>query len=190
MATALLIIDMQNHILHGLATPGRQALHEQSLNAVTHRLAALRQLAYADGAPVILIQHDGEAQHRLATYTEGWKMRPELTPTEKDIVVHKRSCDAFYQTDLLEQLRRLAATRLVIGGCMTQFCLDTTVRRAVSQGYDVTLAADCHTTADSDVLNFEQIIAHHNALLDGFNAGEYKVDVRPAGDVRFARENH
>ena len=38
---------------------------------------------------------------------------------------------------------------------MTQYCVDTIVRRAVSLGYEVTLVGDGHMTADSDALTFE-----------------------------------
>jgi nicotinamidase-related amidase len=66
---------------------------------------------------------------------------------------------------------------------MTQYCVDTTVRRAVSLGYDVTLVADGHMTADSGALGFEQIIEHHNALLGGFDAGPHSVTVAPLDQV-------
>jgi hypothetical protein len=59
------------------------------------------------------------------------------------------------------------------------------VRRAVSLGYDVVLAADGHTTADTETLRFEQIVAHHNALLDGFEAGEHEVRVCASAEIRF-----
>ena len=67
---------------------------------------------------------------------------------------------------------------------MTQFCIDTTVRRAVSLGYDVILASDGHMTADTHSLSFEQIIVHHNSLLDGFDAGEREVRVCSASEIR------
>ena len=82
------------------------------------------------------------------------------------------------------ELAAAGIKQLVICGCMTQYCVDTTVRRAVSLGYDVVLAADGHTTADTGVLRFEQIVAHHNALLDGFDAGEHEVRVCPAAEIR------
>ncbi|WP_413722347.1 isochorismatase family protein [Sodalis sp. RH24] len=185
MTTALLIIDMQNHILHGLADAARQPLLDRRLGEVAQRLAALQLRARAAGAPVILVQHDGDGDHRLARGGEGWRIRADLGPAPGDIVVHKRSCDSFYATDLADCLQRLGVTRLVAGGCMTQFCVDTTVRRAVSLGYDVVLAGDGHTTADSGALGFAQIIAHHNALLDGFNAGPHSVSVRQAGEIEF-----
>jgi nicotinamidase-related amidase len=62
---------------------------------------------------------------------------------------------------------------------MTQYCVDTTCRRAVSLGYDVTLVADAHTTADSGTFTVEQIVDHHNALLDGFDAGKAAISVKP-----------
>lgn len=55
--------------------------------------------------------------------------------------------------------------------------------RAVSLGYDVTLVADAHMTEDSGGLTFEQIIAHHNALLDGFDAGEHGIQVLTLDEV-------
>lgn len=76
-------------------------------------------------------------------------------------------------------------THLVVGGCMSQYCVDTTVRRAVSLGFDVTLVTDGHMTADSGTLQFSEIVAHHNETLDGFDAGGAKVDVRPAAAVAF-----
>lgn len=62
---------------------------------------------------------------------------------------------------------------------MTEYCVDTTCRRATSLGYDVTLAGDAHLTRDNKVLSAASIIAHHNFLLDGFGAGEHVVRVRP-----------
>jgi nicotinamidase-related amidase len=99
-------------------------------------------------------------------------------------VIHKRACDAFFETTLDAAVAAAGIQQLVICGCMTQYCVDTTVRRAVSLGYDVVLAADGHMTADTDALRFEQVIAHHNALLDGFDAGEHEVRVCPSAEIR------
>jgi len=68
---------------------------------------------------------------------------------------------------------------------MTEYCVDTTCRRAISLGYDVTLVSDAHTTVDNKLLTAAQIIAHHNALLDGFDAGARAITVQPAGEVTF-----
>jgi len=100
-------------------------------------------------------------------------------------VIHKTACDAFFETSLAAELESHKIGRLIVAGCMTQYCIDTSVRRAVSLGYDVTLVADGHMTADSGGLRFEQIIAHHNALLDGFDAGDHSARVVPLDQILF-----
>jgi nicotinamidase-related amidase len=69
---------------------------------------------------------------------------------------------------------------------MSQFCVDTTVRRAVSLGYDVTLIADGHMTGDTATFTSSEIIAHHNETLDGFDAGKATVEIRPAAEIDFS----
>ncbi|CAO3413501.1 cysteine hydrolase family protein [Azospirillum endophyticum] len=181
----LVIIDVQNAIVAGCGTPERQPLIDGALAETVGRLQAIKARAREAGVPVILVQHDGTAGHRLAVGTDGWAIRPEIAPADGDVVVHKTDCDSFFATDLDEQLKARSVDRIVVGGCMTQFCVDTTVRRAVSLGYDVTLIADGHTTADRGDLRFDQIVVHHNATLNGFGAGGCRVDVKTADAIRF-----
>ncbi|MQW86868.1 cysteine hydrolase family protein [Sinorhizobium saheli] len=185
MTKALLIIDVQNAILSGKGTPERQPHIDAALNETVERLRILQREARRAGIPVVLVQHDGAPDHRLAVGTHGWAIREEIAPGPSDVVVHKTSCDSFFETDLAERLQERSVTHLVVGGCMTQFCVDTTVRRAVSLGFDVTLVADGHMTGDTGSLSFPEIIAHHNGTLDGFDAGRAQVEVRPAAEIAF-----
>ena len=68
---------------------------------------------------------------------------------------------------------------------MTEYCVDTTCRRAVSLGYDVTLASDAHLTRDNGVLTAGNIIAHHNFVLHEFGAGDHVVKVEPTDEIVF-----
>lgn len=183
MTTAFVIIDVQNAIVQGVVPPERQPALDAALDAVASRLGALKTQAEAAGIPVILVQH---ADQDLIPGTAGWDLRGEIAPRGGNIVIQKTSCDSFFETGLHDQLRALSADHLVIGGCQTQYCVDTAVRRAVSLGFDVTLIGDGHTTVDWGALGFEQIIAHHNATLDGFSAGSHGVRVRSAADIRFS----
>ena len=185
MTTALMIIDVQNAIVRGRGSPARQPAIDAALDAMVGRLAELQRAARAARTPIIMIQHDGTPDHRLATGTEGWQIRPELAPVASDAVVHKESCDSFHDTHLQQRLRERGITRLIVGGCMTQFCVDTSCRRAVSMGYDVTLLGDGHMTADMGDLKFEQIIAHHNAVLDGFDAGKHAIQIATSATIAF-----
>lgn len=185
MTDVLIIIDVQNAILDGTASNDRVEAVASYFDAVVELLSDLKAKAASQGVQTILVQNDGPAGHRLAVNTHGWEIVPQLAPTPKDVVVHKLSCDSFHETDLLEHLTRVGASRLVVGGCMTQFCVDTTVRRAVSSGFDVVLASDGHCTGDFGTLLQSEIIAHHNKILDGFDAGSCAVSVVPTAEISF-----
>lgn len=185
MSPALLLIDLQNSILTGLGAPGRQPAIDAALEVVVSKLAALKHKARAAGIPTFIVQHDGNPGHRLVKRSEGWQLRREIAPEAGDVVVHKTSSDSFFETDLEAKLRARSITHLFIGGCMTQFCVDTTARRAVSLGFDVSLIADGHTTADMGKLTFEEIVAHHNMLLDGFNAGPHEIRLIASTEILF-----
>jgi nicotinamidase-related amidase len=175
---ALVIIDVQNAILGSADTPSRIENHA-ALDVVVARIAALIGRARSQGIPVVFVQHDGPTGYRLETGTPGWQIRPEIAPIKGEPVVHKMACDSFFETALAAELESRQIGKLIVAGCMTQYCVDTTVRRAVSLGYDVTLVRDAHMTSDFGGLTYEQIIAHHNALLDGFDAGSHGVRVVP-----------
>ncbi|WP_374375405.1 cysteine hydrolase family protein [Dongia sp.] len=185
MTTALLIIDVQKAIIEGAGKDGRQAVLDKALDDVAARLGRLQEKARATGVPVIVVQHDDKFDHRLAKGSPGWELRDEIAAKPGDVLVSKTACDSFFETDLEQQLKERGIDHLVIGGCMTQYCVDTTARRAVTLGYDVTLVADGHTTADSGALTYDQIIAHHNRLLDGFDAGTKAIAVKKAEEVGF-----
>jgi nicotinamidase-related amidase len=185
MTTALLIIDVQKAILDGAGSAARQPILDRALDDVVARLQSLQQKARTAGVPVVVVQHDDQGDHRLAKGQPGWELRPEIAPLPGEALVHKTACDAFFETSLQDELKKRGITHLVIGGCMTQYCVDTTTRRAVSMGYDVTLLGDGHMTGDRGALTCDQIIAHHNMLLDGFDAGKHMVRVKKAAEVSF-----
>ena len=182
--TALIIIDVQNAILDGLPLRNPAEVAAQfsaTLDNINHLLAEAR----ASGTPVLYVQHDDGAGHRLEKGTKGWEIHPQIAPLENETIVHKRACDSFFETSLESELRQRNIRHLVIAGCMTQYCVDTTCRRAVTVGFDVTLASDAHTTGDNENLSVKQIIAHHNQLLNGFDAGAYSITVKPTSEIHF-----
>lgn len=65
---------------------------------------------------------------------------------------------------------------------MTEFCIDTTCRSAVSRGFDVHLISDGHSTVDG-LIPADTIVAHHNATLDGLCAGSAQLRLISSGDV-------
>ena len=74
--------------------------------------------------------------------------------------------------------------RLVICGFQSEFCVDTTTRRALALGYPVTLVADGHSTLDNSVLTAAQIAAHHNETLSNISSFGPRAQAVRAADVR------
>lgn len=173
--TALVIIDVQFGIIEGLhAYRGREVLEQ---------INKLLAKAHASNMPIIYVQHDGEPGHPLEVGTAGWQIHPGINPIEGDLIIRKRASDSFFETTLQRELEARGIKHLIVAGCMTEYCVDTTSRRAISMGYDVTLVSDAHTTIDNKLLTAAQIIAHHNALLDGFDAGSHAITVKSTEEV-------
>jgi nicotinamidase-related amidase len=133
--------------------------------------------------PVVFVQHDGPKGHPIEAETAAWAIHPSILPLRGEPVIGKKASDSFFETRLAEELQTREISHLMIVGGMTEYCIDTTCRRAVTLGYDVTLVADAHLTRDTPDLTAAQIIAHHNLLLDGFAAGIHSIKVTPTGEI-------
>jgi len=158
---ALLIIDVQLGMFHDDAPVHKG---EDLLSTIGDLIARAR----AAEIPVIYIQHTGGRGHRLEPGTPGWPIHPAIAPVDGELIVHKHYPDSFQETNLHEELKARGIGRLIIAGIQTEYCVDTTCRRARSLGYDVTLVEDAHSTWDTDHLSASQIIDHHNQVLSGW----------------------
>ena len=116
----------------------------------------------------------------------GWKLLDALEVQPADAIIRKKSCDAFLDTSLEEFLRSRAIDRLIVTGCATDYCVDTTVRSALARGYPTTVPSDGHTTSDRPHLPATKIIEHHNAIWSDFLAPRGPALVCPCSDVRLA----
>ena len=132
---------------------------------VLDRVVDMVQRGRAARLPVVYVQHAGGDGHPLEQGSRGWHIHPKVQPEKDDVIVAKTTPDSFYETDLKAELQALGAENLVIVGNQTDYCVDTTCRRARSLGYQVTLIKDAHSTWDNDYLTAQQIIDHHNFVL-------------------------
>jgi nicotinamidase-related amidase len=173
--TALLIIDVQI----GLVRLMPAEIQDRVLSNIT----VLLNKARCSGTPVLFVQHDGPNGHPIEAETPAWAIHPAIAPRTGEPVIRKKASDSFFETELAEELERREIKHFVIVGGMTEYCIDTTCRRAVTLGYDVTLAADAHLTRDNAVLTASQITAHHNLLLEGFAAGMHSIKVATTSEI-------
>jgi nicotinamidase-related amidase len=157
---ALLIIDLQLAMFESDRIPPIDA-GDALLKTAQSLLARAREAR----VPVVYVRHDGGAGHVLEAGTSGWQIHRAIAPRPGEVVIDKRTPDAFHQTSLQAELSRLGIAKLIVAGAQTEVCIDTTCRRASSLGFDATLVSDGHSTWDNDILTAAQIVRHHNRLL-------------------------
>lgn len=175
MKAALLVIDVQRALCEGIyqVFDARQ---------VVERINSVAGKARAANAPVIVVQHES-ASPLLAYGSEGWQLCPDLHTEDTDIFLRKTAADCFHKTELDLQLRQRGVSDLIICGMQSDFCVDTTTRRALALGYSVTLVRDGHSTLDNECLSASQIVAHHNATLANITSFGPVVKLVPADEV-------
>ena len=153
--TALLVIDFQYGLIDGEPQATRGAA---TLAALNELIALARRCGHA----VIFIQHHDADD--LPRGSAGWQLHPGLARLPGDAVIEKEAADSFLNTALGQYLDTLGVENLWLGGYASDFCVDTTVRRAASLGYAVTVIADAHTSKDRPHASGATLVAHLNWL--------------------------
>ncbi len=151
---AVIVVDMQVGMLSGPA--------KHDLAGVIDRINQVTDMVRHRNGRVIWVQHCGDAGDDFAPDAPGWAFLPELVRRDTDIVVRKTLNDAFAETELGEVLDAITPDRLLIAGWATEFCVDATVRSAVSKGYNVVVVSDGHTSSDRPNLDAPTAACHHN----------------------------
>ncbi len=175
-STALLIIDVQHALCHG-EYAGFEA------DRVISRINLVSQRVRQAGGLVVVIQHESSSGP-LVHGSEGWRVADGLETASGDVFMRKTATDSFHDTRLHDLLKEHRVTRLIICGLQSEFCVDTTTRRALALGYPVTLVSDGHTTLDNGTLTAAQISAHHNETLANITSFGPRAVAVPADEVR------
>ena len=168
MKQALLIIDAQQELIDGSEEQTSVYEKEKLIQTINKVIGEAVKLNIS----VIFVRDEDVADGR----GEGFQVHREIDVPDGAPMFNKQATNAFYGTGLLRHLQDSAVGHLVMLGCQTEYCIDTAVRMATVNGFDVTLVEDGHSTADSDVLPAKQIIAHHNRILHGhYNVDHFSV---------------
>jgi len=176
MSTALLVIDVQQ----GLCEGEHDAFESR---AVIARINSVSARARAAGVLVIFIQHESSAGY-LEYGSDAWQLAKGLHVEPTDLRIRKTTPDSFLRTELELVLKRHAVADLVICGMHTEFCVDTTTRRALALGYPVVLVGDAHTTEGNEHMPAAQVIRHHNLTLSNISSFGPRVRVVSTEDLR------
>jgi len=174
--TALVVVDMQRDF----CVPGwafdKLGVDITMYPPMIPRLARLIEGARAAAVPVIYIQmtvlpnraSESPAQIRfnlrlhLASHGEGEPLRytqdgseghailDELAPEEGDLIVKKYRSSGFWGTNLDLLLRSNGIKSVVVTGCTTEGCVESTARDALFNDYYVVVAEDCVASDDRE----------------------------------------
>lgn len=158
---ALVVIDVQVGMFEEPEGPFSEP------DTVLKNILNLVEGARTAGVDVVFVQHCEVDGGIFVPGTRLFDLHPDLNPTDGEPVVGKWTPDSFHETDLKEILDARGVEGLILCGMQTEFCVDTTCRRAFSLGYEVTLASDAHGTSDKEGLSADRIISHHNEVLGG-----------------------
>lgn len=150
----IVVVDMQVGLMEGAP--------KHDLGGVIDRINLLTAMVRKRSGKVVWIRHCGKSGDGFEPHTAGWAFLPELTRQVDDVVIEKMLNDPFAGTPLQQTLDRLAPDRVLIAGWATDFCVDATVRSAVSCGHNVVVVADGHTLSDRPHLDAATVIKHHN----------------------------
>ncbi|MBV9090608.1 MAG: cysteine hydrolase [Mycobacteriaceae bacterium] len=160
--TAVVLIEYQNDftteggVLHGavsevMAKTDMLAHSRQVVEAARNAGATVMHapITFAEGYREITNRPYGILKgvvdgHAFVKGSWGAAIADELAPAEGDIVVEgKRGLDTFASTNLDFILRSKGITTLVLGGFLTNCCVESTMRSGYENGYRVITLTDC-----------------------------------------------
>ncbi len=175
MQTAVLVIDTQQALCEGEGAAF-------DCEGTIARINRVTQKARAAGAPVIFIQHESTAGY-LEHGSQGWQLAKALDVLPVDIRTRKSTPGAFLRTNLESILRDHGINKLIVCGMHSEFCVDTTVRRALALGFPVQLISDAHTSAGNSAITAQQVIAHHTATLTNISSFGPRVQAVSSAEI-------
>ena len=178
MNAAVIVIDVQQGLCEGSEAAFDCDGAISRINQVTRKA---RQV----GAPVIFVQHESKSGY-LEHGSDAWQLANGLDVEPCDIRLRKTTPDSFLKTELESILQAHGIDQLVVCGMHTEFCVDTTTRRALTLGFPVVLVSDAHTSAGNAAISAQQVIAHHNATLTNISSFGPRVQAITSENLTFA----
>jgi ureidoacrylate peracid hydrolase len=150
----LLIIDMQNELLH----PEGKLYHggfPSEFASLVQNVQGLLGAARAKSVPAIFVytayhpsfvdaspQSPSRKSGSLIEGTWGAKILDEIAPQKGDVVIRKRRPSAFFETSLDSTLRSLGARSIYMCGVATNRSVESTARDAFNRDYETCIVSD------------------------------------------------
>jgi len=184
---ALLLIDLQKDFLDPDGAFGRMGIDQTMYPPMRATTATLLAAARAAGVLVVHVQmsalpgrlSDSPAQIRFNTrlharrraggpplrYTEvgshGHQFIDEAQPLPAEPVVQKWRSSGFWGTNLDMVLRSNGVESVLVAGCTTEGCVESTARDAMFNDYYVVIVEDCVASDDREQHEASLLLMRH-----------------------------
>ena len=184
---ALLLVDMQQDFVAADGAFASMGIDVSMYAEMRPRLAGLLTAARRHGVLVVHIQNtalpgrmsDSPAQirfnlrmHKAARGdgpplrytvpgTPGHAFVRDLSPLPDELVVSKYRSSAFWATNLELLLRSNGIETVIVGGCTTEGCVESTARDAMFCDHYVIIAEDCVGSDDKEQHDASMILMRH-----------------------------
>ena len=185
--TALIVIDMQRDFIEPDGLFGSLGIDLSMYAESRPRLATLLAAARKAGTAVMHLQNtalpdrksDSPAQIRFNLRmhkdarrnqpplrytipgTPGHEFAPDFAPREDELVVRKYRSSGFWGTNLAMLLRSNGIKTVVVGGCTTEGCVESTARDAMFNDFYVVIAEDCVASDDKAQHDASMLLMRH-----------------------------
>lgn len=160
---ALLVIDMQNGFVHPDSGMGKSESGTEKQQALVPGILRLIDLCRKETIPVIWSQQEHfpndkmRERRTILPHSVKQGFLPCLRGTWEtefcgalkeaiqlqDHLVQKHRASVFYNTNLETKLRMLGTRFLIVTGCNTEFCVESTVRDAYARDFEIIVVRDC-----------------------------------------------
>ena len=184
---ALVLVDMQHDFLEPDGVFGQMGIDLSMYAELRPRLAGLLKAARDNGLLVLHVQNtalpnrrsDSPAQMRFnlrmhqqaqveavplrytVPGTPGHEFVPEFVPQQDELVVRKYRSSGFWGTNLDLLLRSNHIETVIVAGCTTEGCVESTARDAMFNDYYVVLAEDCVASDDRAQHEASMLLMRH-----------------------------
>ncbi len=158
--SVVILIDIQNTYRTGIM---QLTNVEPAIKQAQRLLHQARDL----NIPVIHIQHDAGVGTPYDINDHIGRICDEVAPIEGETVIVKHFPNAFIQTSLDSELKKIGAQNIVLAGFMTHMCINSTAHGGFNLGYRPTVVASTTATralisTNGKVLSAEEV--QHGAL--------------------------
>jgi ureidoacrylate peracid hydrolase len=173
---ALLVIDVQNGFVSKGGSYDKLGMDNSNYRAVVPKMRQLISLCRELRIPIFFTEATREPSgidlltrvHRILPRSREERIRKvpicvrgtwdaqtidELKPTDADHVIIKRRDSAFQDTEINVWFKALGINTIVFAGVDTSICVETSLRDAFNQGYDVILISDATASSNKESYN-------------------------------------